>query len=241
MPTAEARRGRIGHLYELLAGDDAVEEFLDDLAQMALERVDAKISCGVSAYKEGGTVTIVTSDDVTAELEAVQDATGEGPRAEAIAAGRTVYVMDAGTLDKWPAWRALAVAHGMCQSLSLPLIARDETLGALTLYSTSRTPFSAQDRRAAELFAGHATGALMIAIRLAEMAELTGHLEMALESRAVIDQAKGIIMAERHCTPDEAFVVLRNVSQNQNVRLRHLAAQLVASVSGQEQEPQGVR
>jgi GAF domain-containing protein len=233
MPTPEARRSRIGHLYDLLAGAETVE-FLDGLARMAVEHMDAQVSCGLSAYKEGGTVTIASSDDVAAELERGQDAAGEGPRTEAMSTGHAVHVTDAALLDKWPAWWDLALSRGVRQCLSLPMIAKDETVGAVTLYASTDAPFSVDDRRGAELFAGYATGALMIAIRLAEMAELTGHLETALESRAVIDQAKGIIMAEQHCAADEAFMILRKASQNQNLPLRHLAAQLVGRVSGRQ-------
>lgn len=233
MPTPEARRGRIGHLYELLAGAETAE-FLDGLAQMAVEHVAAHVSCGLSAYKEGGTVTIASSDELAAELEGSQDAAGEGPRTEAIATGKAVHVTDVSRLEKWPAWRDLAVARGIRQCLSLPMIAKDDTLGAVTLYTSTEAPFSIEDRRAAELFASYATGTLMIAIRLAEMAELTSHLETALESRAVIDQAKGILMAEQGCTADEAFTILKKASQNQNLRLRHLAEQFVARVSGRE-------
>lgn len=235
MPTPEARRSRIGHLYELLAGTETVE-FLEELAQMAVEHVETQVSCGLSAYKEGGTVTIASSDEIAAELEQAQDVAGEGPRAEAISTGNTVHVTEAALLDKWPAWRDLALARGIRRCLSLPMIAKDETLGAVTLYASTEAPFSVEDRRAAELFAGYATGSLMIAIRLAEMAELTGHLETALESRAVIDQAKGIIMAEQRCTAAEAFTILRKASQNQNLRLRHLAAQIVARVSEREHD-----
>ncbi|MBO0875486.1 MAG: GAF and ANTAR domain-containing protein [Pseudonocardia sp.] len=233
MPTPEARRGRIGRLYELLAGAETAE-FLDELARMAVDQVDAQVSCGLAAYKEGGTVTLASSDDLAADLEHSQDVAGEGPRTEAIATGTAVEVTDAARLGKWPAWRDLAVAQGVRRCLSLPMVAEEETLGAVTLYARTDVPFSVEDGRAAEMFASYATGALMIAIRLAEMAELTSHLETALESRAVIDQAKGIIMAEQHCTADEAFTILRTASQNQNLRLRHLAGQFVARVSGRE-------
>lgn len=233
MPTPEARRRRIGRVYDLLAGAETVE-FLDDLAQLGIQHMDAKVSCGLSAYKDGGTVTITGSDDVAVELERCEDVADEGPRTEAISTGHAVHVTDTTLLDKWPAWREPALARGVRQCLALPMISKGETLGAVTLYATTDTPFSADDRRTAELFAVYATGALMVAIKLAEMAELTNHLEKALESRGVIDQAKGIIMAEQHCAADEAFLVLRRASQNQNVKIRHLAAQLVARVSGRE-------
>lgn len=230
MPTPEARRARIGHLYEMLAGADTVQEFVTDLARLAVDHIDVRVSCGLTAHMDGGTIAIASSDELAARLDEVQDTAGEGPCLTAIATGRTVDVKDPAATS-WPAWRTLALESGLRQAFSLPLIVRDDTLGALNLYSTSSLPFTGEDRDAARLFATHATGALQVAIRLARMAELTGHLEAALKSRGVIDQAKGILVAENHCTPDEAFEILRKASQNRNTKVRDLAAQIVARAS----------
>lgn len=62
---------------------------------------------------------------------------------------------------------------------------------------------------------------------------MSAHLQAALASRAVIDQAVGIIMGQNRCTVDEAFEVLRAISQNRNVKLRDIAADMVTAVSGQ--------
>lgn len=236
MPTPEARRARLGHLYELLAGSDTVAEFAADLARVAADHMDVRVSCGLIAQLEGRTVAIASSDDLAKQLDAVQDATGEGPCIEAIRTGQTVDVTDPAVVD-WRAWRDAALDQGLRQALSVPLIARSETLGAVNLYSTSSTPFTSDDREAAQTFAIHATGSLMVATRLAQLAELGGHLESALHSRAIIDQAKGVIIAENHCTADEAFEILRRASQNRNLKLRELAVQIVTSASRRAERP----
>lgn len=230
MPTPEARRARLGHLYELLAGTDTVEEFVADLARVAVEHMDVRVSCGLTARQEGRTVTIASSDELAAELDRIQNTTDQGPGPRAIATGETIHVTDP-AVATWTAWREIALRRGVTQALSLPLIARGATLGALNLYSISNIPFTAEDHEAAENFAAHATGTLMVASRLAQLADLTGHLEAALTSRAAIDQAKGILIAENGCTPDEAFTLLRQASQNRNMKLRDLATQIVAQAS----------
>lgn len=230
MPTPEARRARVGHLYELLAGADTAAEFANDLARVAVDHMDVKVSCGLTAQMEGRTVAIASSDDLAAQLDRIQDTAGEGPCVQAIYTRDIVHVVDPATVS-WQAWRDAALGHGLRQALSLPLVARADTLGALNLYSTSEVPFTDDDREAAQTFAVHATGTLMVAIRLAQLAELSGHLEHALRSRGVIDQAKGVIVAENRCTPDEAFAILRNASQNRNVKIRDLAARIVAQAS----------
>jgi GAF domain-containing protein len=234
MPTPEARRARLGHLYELLAGTETVEEFAGGLARAAVDHMGgAGVSCGLTALMEARTVAIASSDELAADLDRIQDTAGEGPCVQAIATGKTVWVTDLATAP-WPAWRDAALGYGLRQVLSLPLIGRTEPLGALNMYSTSTVPFNDEDRDAVHTFAIHATGALMVAVRLAQLAELTGHLETALESRGVIDQAKGVLMAENHCTADEAMAILRKASQNRNVKLRDLASLIVARVSGQD-------
>lgn len=234
MPTPEARRARLGHLYELLAGTETVEEFAAGLARAAVDHMGAGVSCGLTALMEARTVAIASSDELAADLDRIQDAVGEGPCVQAIATGRTVEVTEL-TLAPWPAWREAALGYGLRRVLSLPLIGRAEPLGALNIYSNSPVPFTDEDREAAQTFAVHATGALMVAVRLAQLADLTGHLETALGSRGVIDQAKGVLMAENRCTPDEAMAILRKASQNRNVKVRDLAALVVARVSGQDE------
>lgn len=230
MPTPEARRARLGHLYELLTGAETVEEFAAGVARAAVDHMDVRVSCGLTALMEARTVRIASSDELAADLDRIQDETREGPCLDAIATGRTVEVNDL-TAAPWPAWREAALGYGLHQVLSLPLIGRGETLGALNMYSTSPVPFTDEDRDAAHTFAIHATGTLMVSVRLAQLAELTGHLETALESRGVIDQAKGVLMAENHCTADEAMRILRKASQNRNVKLRELATLIVERVS----------
>ena len=62
---------------------------------------------------------------------------------------------------------------------------------------------------------------------------MSQHLQNALASRAVIDQALGIIMGQNRCTADEAFDLLRTISQNRNIKLRDIAAELITAVTGQ--------
>jgi ANTAR domain len=93
--------------------------------------------------------------------------------------------------------------------------------------------FGPAEQLTARRFAGEASRALELAVRLAERSEMSAHLQAALASRAVIDQAVGIIMGQNRCIPDEAFEVLRTASQNRNVKLRDIATEIVTSVSGQ--------
>lgn len=231
VPTAAARRARVGPLYELVAGTDTLEEFLAELARAATDEIDRKLSCGLTAQVEGKKLTIASSDDLAAALDKVQYDAGEGPCLTAMATATPVEIDDPADVDQWPTWCREATERGVCKAMSMPLVTMSgDVLGALNLYSTSPGKFTDGDRDAANTFAAQAAGALAVAVRLAQMAELTCHLEAALQSRGIIDQAKGIMMAEQRCTADEAFALMRKASMNRNIKLRDLATEIVTRV-----------
>src|SRR2546421_9667041 len=87
--------------------------------------------------------------------------------------------------------------------------------------------FSAVDSQLARLLAGQAAIAVTAALRHYDEVTLSDHLRIALSSRSVIDQAIGIVMAQRRCSPEEAFATLRTISQRRNIKLRDIAAELV--------------
>ncbi|CAN5909617.1 hypothetical protein BH23ACT10_BH23ACT10_20840 [soil metagenome] len=116
---------------------------------------------------------------------------------------------------------------GMQAMLALPLTVRDRTLGALNIYSMTPTPFSVADCTVAEVYAGQAGIALANLETHKAAVELTAQLRRALDSRATIDQATGILMAARGLTADQAFNELVSASQRENRKLRDIATTVV--------------
>ena len=106
---------------------------------------------------------------------------------------------------------------------------RGEAIGALNLYSSKPSGFTALDDVLVALFTGQAAVALANTRMYAEAMRLTDQLQEAIGSRAVIDQAKGVLMARDGFDADRAFDWLKRESQSRNVKLRELAAQIVAS------------
>jgi hypothetical protein len=110
-------------------------------------------------------------------------------------------------------------------------------MGCYNLYSVWSDAFAPEGRGPLEVFAGNAAGAVAVAMKLADQTQLSEDLHQALTSRAVIDQATGIIMAQQRCRAAAAFDILRRSSQNRNIKVRELAAEIVSQVSGQPPEP----
>ncbi len=179
-------------------------------------------------------MTVTSSDERAARLDEVQYAGGSGPCLQALRTSTVVEVPDLSVESRWPGYTEHAAAQGVKCSLSLPLIVGGETVGAMNLYEFERSDmFSGSHRQRCEVFAGQAAGAMQVLIRHDRDAALLNQLEEALQSRSIIDQAIGILMAQQRCGTSEAFGLLRKRSQSSQTRLRDVAAELVERVTGQ--------
>jgi hypothetical protein len=138
---------------------------------------------------------------------------------------------------RWSAFAIEARARDIRCALSCPIHGPDDVMGVLSLYATRADAYDEDARRQAQGMADSIAGVITLAVRLADQVELTGDLRQALASRAVIDQAIGVIMAENRCSREEAFGILRSASQNRNAKLRDVAAGLVQSVTGHDAVP----
>jgi GAF domain-containing protein len=182
-------------------------------------------------------LTVSSSDGLAARLDEVQYGQDEGPCLHTLRTGEVTVVDDLAHEDRWRSYVAHALGHGARSSLSLPLTVNGGTRGALNIYARVPGAFGTTERQRAEIFARQASAALTVVTRQAEQTQLTEQLRAALATRAVIDQALGILMAQQHCRHDEAFAILRGTSQHQNRKLRDVAAEIVESVTGEPTTP----
>jgi GAF domain-containing protein len=233
----EAQTDLIG-LQNALLNTNNVEQFLHELAVLATRAVTDGLSCGMTLRQRGRPpATAACSDPLASQVDEVQYQTGDGPCLHAVRHGQQVRIDDLFTHGRWPRFARQAVSLGIRSCLALPLIVDGEPVGALNLYTRRPGAFGPAETRRAERFARHASGALTLALRMASCADLNDQLRSSIVSRAIIDQALGVIMATEHCPQDKAFALLRSVSQNTNVKLRDLAADIVTSVSGEPPRP----
>jgi GAF domain-containing protein len=226
-------------LQALLLSTDGLESFLDEVAAVAVRALPAAVACGVTLQPDGQPRTVAASGLLASQVDEIQYRVDQGPCLEAMRTGVVLYVADLGGEDRWPAFSTAALGFGARCCLSTPLRVRDVPVGAFNLYATTVDAFDQAARALASTFAGYASGAVALALRLARQAQVSADLRAALASRAVIDQALGVIMGQQRCTAQDAFAVLRHASQQRNVKIQAIAAGIVEGVSGQPPRPGG--
>jgi GAF domain-containing protein len=220
-------------LQQLLLDSSNIVNFLQQLAVLAVKTLAGQLSCGITMRRDHRPITVASSDMRASQLDEIQYGHHEGPCLTTLSSGEVIIIDDLADDDRWGGYQMPALGHGVRSSLSLPLRTDGTVIGALNLYAPWPRAFGAQEQLDASRFADEASRALGLAVRLAEQAEMSEDLRNTLASRAVIDQALGVIMAQNRCTADEAFDVLRATSQNRNVKLRDIAAHIITSISGQ--------
>jgi len=173
--------------------------------------------------------TVVSTGALATDLDERQYERGHGPCLHAARTGEITEIADTRTEDRWPDYTPRAVESGNLSSLSIPLaIDVDEQVsGALNIYARRPDAFDEASRSAATRFAPYAAVAAGNLHAYQSARDMADNLQMALESRAVIDQAKGILIERYKLTPDQAFQLLARTSMTTNRKVRDIADHLV--------------
>jgi GAF domain-containing protein len=218
-----------GELLALLASGGDLKSFLSDLVDLAARQVSSAEACGMTLSRDATGVTVASSGPLAERADERQYEVDAGPCLESMRTGTVVRVQDMATEDRWTPYPARAAELGVRSSLSVPLVVEGRKSGALNLYATEPGVFTADDEATAARWAGQAAGALAVALRIADSDDRADHLLGGLDTRATIGKAVGLLMAQERCTADQAFDLLRIASQRRNVKLRDVAADVVAA------------
>jgi GAF domain-containing protein len=220
-------------LLDLLIESPTVDAFLDDMARLAAGVITPAAACGITMRRDDRPFTVSASDNLAAQVDEIQYGADEGPCLDALHSGVVTQIDDLAEENRWDHYRPHAIAHGVASSLSLPLSVDGQTIAALNLYSAQRVAFGGEQRQHAEAFADQCAAALALILRHAQQAQVQEQLGEAIASRATIDQAIGILMAQHRCNASTAFDLLRQASQHRNRKLRDLAAAIITNISGE--------
>ncbi len=210
----------------VLAQED-LESTHDEITRIAVRALPGAEGATITTMIDGRPRASAASDDWARSLDEMQYAEHEGPCLDASRTGNTFRIRDLDDEQRWPFYVPRARAAGVRSLVSLPLAAEGRLIGALNLYSRSPDAFSTEDVALGDIIAAHTGLATQVATAYFGHRDLAEQLRTAMTSRAVIEQAKGVVMAARDCPPDEAFDALRKASQNRNAKLRDVAQEVV--------------
>jgi GAF domain-containing protein len=213
----------------VVLGQDDLVGTLKEITLVSARTVPGADGASITTYQNGSPAAVAFSDPWARELDELQFDEREGPCLDSVRTGNVFRVRDLGTDTRWPAYTERARHQGARSSLSVPLHADGMNFGALNFYSRAIDAFDGEAAALAQLFAGHAGNVSQVASAFFRHRQLAEQLGEAMRSRAVIDQAIGVLMAQRKVTADVAFGLLRDASQRLNVKLRLIAEELVGT------------
>ena len=208
----------------LMAPD--LNETLAEICRIATRAVPNAEGASVTTLGEG-TPIAVASDDWAKDLDEMQFAEHEGPCLDAFRTGNVFRIRDFNSDNRWPSYSMRALERGAISMISIPLSAQGTLVGALNLYARRADAFDAEAASVAQVVAGHVGLASQVSAAFFRHRDLAEQLAEAMRSRAVIEQAKGVLMAQHRLDAESAFDFLRTTSQNANRKLRDVAADVV--------------
>jgi GAF domain-containing protein len=227
------RQQRVERMFVLLADtlteDFDISDLLDQLAHACVELLGAT-AAGILLADPGTTLRVVAASNESSRLlEAIQIQGQSGPCLEAYASGRPVGVPDlAGAADRWPEFVERAAGLGFASVHAFPMRLRSEVIGAVNLFHASRTTLAADNTRVAQALADIATISVIQMRMMRERMEVAEQLQLALNSRIVIEQAKGMLAEVGHLEMGRAFDALRRYARDRNLRLTGVAEAIVS-------------
>lgn len=231
--------GRVSEIFvefaDTLVEEFDVVEFLQMVTTRASELVGSSAAGLLLAEPQGQLEFIAASDERTEWLELFQVQAHEGPCQDCFRTGVPVVNADLrSAVDRWPVFAPRAVAAGFRSVHAFPMRLRSDVIGALNLFSNDVGLMEPGDVRTVQALADVASIGLLQERAVRKVEALAEQLQAALDSRVVLEQAKGAIAQMRSCSVDEAFILLRDYCRHNNVNLTAVARTVVTN-------PQAIR
>jgi GAF domain-containing protein len=228
MPREQALLAAFIEFADTFVDDYDVVEFMHRLATRCVELTDASEAGIMLADRDGTLHYLASSSERMHLIELFELQHDEGPCLDSFRTGVEVLSATADDANtRWPRFAPHAREVGFQSVAALPMRLRNNVIGALNLFSTTPEPLSRQDRQVAQALADIATIGILQERALSEEHVVTSQLQAALESRVLIEQAKGIIGEHNHVSIDDAFNLLRSYARDHNDLLRDTAKAII--------------
>lgn len=223
-------------LQDLIADMEDIKDLLDGMTGLAATTLThltgARIECSITLHRHKRPSTIAGSSDQAIFLDGIEQRIGDGPCLQALRTGAPVLMQDLSADSRWPTLRDELTNLGFGSVLGVPLKLGPKASAALGFFAAAPCAFTEDIVKDADLFGEVAGRALRLGLRIAAAELQSKDLTAALDRRAAIDMARGIIMAQNRCTGEKAFEMLRNVSNTRHAALHDVALEVIASVAG---------
>jgi GAF domain-containing protein len=213
-------------LARVVVADRELSEVLTEILGIARRAMPSVEAASVTLIREDKPFTAAYDGQMALDADELQYERGYGPCMDAGRAGQIFLVDDMRTEQRWPDYAQNVVAYGVLSSLSVPLPFQGVTIGALNTYGGRPQVIDDSDLELAEEVAAWVAIAVGNAEAAARTSDDLTQLRTAMMSRALIEQAKGILMERHKITEDEAFTMLTHASQQTKTNLRDVAAEL---------------
>jgi GAF domain-containing protein len=223
-------------LSSLLEAEDSLDKTLNTVVELAVATLPGCDSAGVTLRLHGKDTTAAASDDYTLEIDKIQYDADEGPCVSAVEESEIHQIQSIFEETRWQEFCSRAADKGVRSVLSIPLNS-DGTAGGLNLYAKTERAFDETAIGVGKIFAKQATIALQNAQTYTAARRVADQLKEGLKTRDMIGQAKGILMEREGVSDEQAFEMLKIISQNSNVKLRDIAQRLIEERNGTDQEP----
>lgn len=221
----------------VVRSQDELDRYVEGVCDAVLDHLPACEAVALHLIVDGGLRTVC----FTARSDAAEQP-GQSPDAEPCLAtlhSRTRLTTADRVRTDWPAFADYMDSQGFGSILSVTLATEDKVLGSMGLYAVAQDAFDEDDVVVAAAAGQVCADTVAAAREIIDARELAEQLEEAMQSRAAIEQAKGILMAVRGVNQDQAFEIIRKSSQDQNIKVRAIAEQIVAGAS--QLSPGGAR
>ena len=214
----------------LVLRDETLETTLQRIVEVAARAVDGVMGVSITLKKGANPYTAVATAPEVQAIDEREYAVDEGPCISAMDTGELQVLDDTATETRWPKFTQVCREEGLGSSLGVPLKVGSETYGAMNLYAVVPHAFDAAAIDAATLLAEQAGVALANTRTYSEASDKVRQLQEALDTRVIIEQAKGVLMATERVDADAAFERLKTRSQRTNRKLRLVADEVVSSL-----------
>ncbi len=209
--------------------EHSLESVVRTVTELTARVLPGEPIASVTILRGGRASTVAASGELALELDQEQYRLGAGPCLSAAATGQPSEIPDTRMDQQWPDFSPVAAKAGCDSLLSYPLPVREQASGALNVYARELTTADQRTRDLLVRLTAYAVVPVSNMYLYEAAVERAEHLQSALDSRAVIDQAKGILMERFRLTPDAAFQALTRVSMESNTKVREVALRFVAT------------